>query len=99
MSKVLAVPAIFCIILLNVILPDNAEASNILMVFPIVSKSHFKVGEALTLGLARAGHDVTLLCPFPYKPALKNIQVIQLTGAIELSEGKSICSCLFTIRY
>lgn len=56
-------------------------------VFPAVSKSHFAVGEALTVGLAKAGHQLTLVSPYEYKTNLPNLEAVQLTGAIEKMEG------------
>lgn len=63
---------------------------NILVVSPAVSKSHFNVGEAISIGLSDAGHKVTLISPFDYKPKSANIEPVQITGAIEKSEGKPL---------
>lgn len=60
---------------------------NILVLAPAVSKSHFNVGEAITIGLAEAGHNVTLISPYDYKPKYGNIEPVQTTGAIETAEG------------
>lgn len=80
--------------LLLVVLTTNllllAECEKILLVFPAVSKSHFKVGEALMLGLADAGHKVTMLCAYDYKTSNPNVDVVQLTGALEIAEGINI---------
>lgn len=64
------------------------EGARILTVFPAVSKSHFAVGEALSVGLAEAGHHVTLLSPFAYESDLPTLEAVQLTGAIETAEGR-----------
>lgn len=64
------------------------SGANILTIFPGVSKSHFNVGEALVLGLAEAGHNITLITAYDYKPKVPNITVIQLTGAIESAAGQ-----------
>lgn len=74
----------------------NTWAYNILTVFPAASTSHFKVGEALVLGLAKAGHKVTLLSPYDYKTKQENVESVQLTGAIEAAEG-NICSIIFVL--
>lgn len=76
------------VLLLSFAFVTYVSASNILLVFPAVSTSHFKVGEALTLGLAKAGHNVTLICPYDYKTTVSNVEVIQLTGAIEIAAGE-----------
>lgn len=75
-----------------IIAPQSIQAARILSVFPAVSKSHFAVGEALTLGLARAGHEVTLVSPYDYKSPVATLDVVQLTGVEELAAGK------FTIK-
>ncbi len=61
---------------------------NILVVSPAVSKSHFNVGEAIAIGLSDAGHNVTLISPFNYKPKNENLEHVQITGALEKAEGK-----------
>lgn len=67
------------------------NSSNILVVSPAASTSHFKVGEAITLGLAEAGHRVTIVSAYDYKPKnVSNIESIQISGAIERAEGKML---------
>lgn len=68
---------------------SSISTSNILVVSPVASTSHFKIGEAITVGLADAGHSVTVVCAYDYKP--KNgskIESIQVVDAIERAEGK-----------
>lgn len=81
----------FCLKLLKVFwllcLCPLINPSNILVVSPVASKSHFIVGEAITIGLRDAGHDVTLISPFDYKPKNSNIEHIHITGLFELAEG------------
>ncbi|KAG4076739.1 hypothetical protein HA402_002026 [Bradysia odoriphaga] len=59
---------------------------DILVLAPAVSKSHFNVGEAISVGLAEAGHNVTLISPYDYKPKYRNIEPVQTTGAIETAD-------------
>ncbi|XP_037040608.1 UDP-glycosyltransferase UGT5-like isoform X1 [Bradysia coprophila] len=59
---------------------------NILVVSPAVSKSHFSVGETISIGLADAGHNVTLISPYDYKPKHRNIEPVQVTGVLEKAE-------------
>lgn len=75
-------------VIVLLLLLAHSYSYNILAVFPAVSTSHFKVGEALVLGLAKAGHNVTLISPYDYKTSQENVESVQLTGAIEVSEGK-----------
>lgn len=66
----------------------GVRAARILTVFPAVSRSHFAVGEALSVGLAKAGHQVTLIGPYDYQSELPNLQVVQLDGIIEVANGE-----------
>lgn len=77
----------FKVLLLLLSLCPLISPYNILVVSPAVSKSHFNVGEAFSIGLSDAGHNVTLISPFDYKPKNLNIEHIQTTGAIEKAEG------------
>lgn len=61
---------------------------NILVVSPAVSKSHFSVGETIAIGLSDAGHNVTIISPYDYKPNSPNIDHVQLTGLLEKAEGR-----------
>lgn len=75
------------IVLLLLTLCSLISPYNILVVSPAVSKSHFNVGEAIAIGLSDAGHKVTLISPYDYKPKNSNIEPIQTTGVLELAEG------------
>lgn len=39
-------------------------------------------------GLAAAGHEVTVLSPFPQSKPIKNYRDIHVEGIIEVMEGK-----------
>lgn len=86
------------IVCLAVSMP-HINCAKILLVFPAVSKSHFLVGEALTLGLAEAGHNVTILSAYDYKPKLPNVEAVQLTGVLEMAEGKHIFQIIHSYRH
>lgn len=68
---------------------QNAIVSSykILGVFPSMSKSHFIVGSALMRGLAEAGHEVTVLSPYPLSKPLKNYRDIDVQGIHQLIKG------------
>lgn len=80
-------PIIVALVATAVFVPRFGQAARILTVFPAVSKSHFAVGEALSVGLARAGHQVTLISPYDYKSPMDNLESVQMTGTIEIAEG------------
>lgn len=56
---------------------------NILVLSSAVSRSHFKVGEAIAIGLADVGHNVTLVSPYDYRPKNQNIEAVEITGLSE----------------
>lgn len=60
-----------------------------LMVLHTGSKSHHVVGEALAKGLTAAGHEVTLISPFPQKNPVKNLIDIDTPNTITIMEGES----------
>ncbi|XP_029726645.1 UDP-glycosyltransferase UGT5-like [Aedes albopictus] len=60
-----------------------SEGAKILGVLPMGAKSHFNIGSGFMKTLAEAGHDVTVISPFPLKNAPKNYRTIELTGLLE----------------
>lgn len=80
-------PLMVTIMVATVVIPQFGQSARILSVFPAVSKSHFAVGEALSVGLARAGHQVTLISPYNYKSAVNTLEGVQITGAEEIADG------------
>lgn len=74
-----------------------AAGARILIVFPVVTKSHFAVGEALADGLAKVGHQVTLVGPYVHKSNMTNMESVQLTGAVEAQEGRYFCVFTYSI--
>lgn len=55
----------------------------ILGVFPIPSKSHYYVGQALMQGLAEHGNDVTVISPFKEKKPIKNYNEIFIENSYD----------------
>lgn len=65
------------------------QAARILVFFPVPNTSHFKVGEGISLALAKAGHEVTMVSAYAYESNLTNLVSEVLIGAVELhAEGK-----------
>lgn len=61
----------------------------ILGVFPTMAKSHYITGSALMKGLAEAGHEVSVISPFPQSKPIKNYRDITVEGIVELMKGKT----------
>lgn len=63
---------------------------NILGIFPTMSKSHYIAGGALMKGLAAAGHNVTVISPFPQKTPIPNFRDYEILGIVEIVTSKYI---------
>jgi glucuronosyltransferase len=63
---------------LLVALLTTTQSAHILGIFPIPGKSHNIVFTALTRELARRGHHVTVISPFPEKKPIPNLTDIEV---------------------
>lgn len=59
-----------------------------LMISHTASKSHYAVCFALAKGLAGAGHEVTLVSPFPQRKPIKNIIDVETPNIITVMGGE-----------
>nr|QIK00364.1 UDP-glycosyltransferase [Xylotrechus quadripes] len=59
------------------------NGSNILVLFPMGSHSHFTLGFRLAKGLADRGHNVTFISPYPQKTRIKNLREISVEEIME----------------
>ncbi|XP_030373724.1 2-hydroxyacylsphingosine 1-beta-galactosyltransferase-like [Scaptodrosophila lebanonensis] len=59
-----------------------ATAYNYLVILPTAARSHYNVGSALAKGLANAGHQVTLVSPFPLKKPIQNIHDVPVPAIL-----------------
>lgn len=66
---------------------EQIESAKILGVFPMQARSHFFVGQAIMNALHEAGHDITLISPFPKQTPIENWRDIETTEMIELTKG------------
>lgn len=65
-----------------------AKCANILAIFHIPSQSHHILGSALLKTLAKQGHNVTMISPFPFKEKIENYTDIELKGFLQFKQGK-----------
>lgn len=56
---------------------ENVESAKILCIFHTMAKSHFMIGEAVAKNLLNAGHEITVISPFPQKNPLNNWRDIE----------------------
>lgn len=66
---------------------SQAWAYSYLVIANTAAKSHFYVGQALAKGLVGAGHEVTMVSPFPQKKPLKNFVDVATPNVITAMEG------------
>ncbi|XP_046736273.1 UDP-glucosyltransferase 2-like [Diprion similis] len=72
---------IILFVIMVTISPD--EAYRILGVFPLLAKSHYLMCEQLMKGLAKRGHVVDVVSPFPLKKPFPNYnEIINLEGFV-----------------
>lgn len=56
----------------------QTNGSRILGVFPTQCKSHWMIGHSVMKSLAKAGHSVTIISPFPLKTPIENYHDVSL---------------------
>lgn len=79
--------------LISSALLHTCGASRILALFPYPLKSHFIVFEALLLELAKRGHDVTVITPFPQPHNITNYHQTDASYCLQIP------SYLFELEY
>lgn len=83
----MCVPRLLLATPLLLVIISMADASRILVVFSIPTKSHIKMCEGISIALAEAGHEVTMVTPLEYhNPKLPNLVPVVLTGMSEKHE-------------
>jgi glucuronosyltransferase len=55
----------------------------VLGVVPFGSTSHFKIGHSIVKTLANAGHDVTVISPYPQHNKIKNYRDVDCSSVLE----------------
>lgn len=55
---------------------------SILSILPFGSKSHFAIGHAITKSLHNAGHEVTVISPYPQKKKIPNYHDIDVSSVL-----------------
>ncbi|XP_072381846.1 UDP-glycosyltransferase UGT5-like [Diabrotica undecimpunctata] len=78
MSQILG-KILLCLVFMVVVV----RCYNVLLVFPGLSHSHFKLGNSLGRALAKSGHEVTVVSPFEDKNPPSGYSEVMLTGFLE----------------
>jgi glucuronosyltransferase len=67
------------------------DGLKVLGVLVFGSKSHFAIGHGIVNSLHKAGHDVTVISPYPQKKPLKNYRDISTAELLKKhQEGKKL---------
>ena len=67
------------IFILFFVLFIEANGLKILGVLPVASKSHWVIGHEVIKSLVDAGHEATVLTPFPLKDKIRNYEEIDIS--------------------
>lgn len=78
----------YLVALLAAVLIQGGFTYNILGIFPTMSKSHYIAGGALMKHLAAAGHNVTVISPYPQSKKIPNFRDYEVLGVVEAFQSK-----------
>lgn len=62
---------------------SSADGLRVLGFLPFGSTSHFAVGHAIVESLLEAGHEVTVVSPYPQKNSIKNYRDISAKDSVD----------------
>ena len=62
---------------------SQVDGFKVLGVLPFGSNSHFAVGNSILKALHKAGHEVTVISPFPQKKPMENFREINTAEVLE----------------
>lgn len=68
-----------------------ASALKILGVFPTYAKSHWSIGSSVAKSLLEAGHELTVITPYPTKNPPKNYKEVVLDVEAYCKSYTCIC--------
>lgn len=88
---------VFCAIFLVII--GEANSLKLLLVSPIPIQSHYFIGNELGKGLARLGHNVTIIATYNEENPPPNYTTIYLDGLAESAISKYNLVNLAVVQY
>lgn len=62
---------------------SQIDGFKVLGILPFGSNSHFAIGSAILKNLHKAGHEVTVISPYPQKKPLKNYRDVSTADFLE----------------
>lgn len=83
---------------LLIFLLKSSSAANILAIFHTPSKSHLLLAQPLLFELARIGHEITVVSPFPEKDPPERYIDVPVPEVIEFTRGTTISYHFFLIK-
>lgn len=82
-----------CLAALAIGIFSTVNGFKVLGVLPLGARSHFAIGHAILKNLAEAGHDVTVISPYPLKKPIKNYRDISTKDILDKYEKGKIQFC------
>lgn len=76
------IPSLLALIAI-IVSVQHVNSYKVLTIFPMISRSHYIVGQALAKGLVAEGHEVTMISPFKEKQPIQNYHEVVLDGLAE----------------
>ena len=76
--KLIVFSAIFFVLIIK------SYSLKILALLPVASKSHWIIGHEIVKSLVDAGHEATVLTPFPMENPIKNYEEIDISKMTKL---------------
>lgn len=77
MVKLLCFVVAICAVLIE------ADAAKVLGILPFGGKSHFAIGHSIVMNLHKAGHDITVISPFPQKKTQERYRDISIKSIMD----------------
>lgn len=93
----MAIKFIMHVLLMTTVISESSSLQ-ILGLFPHPGLSHFHFFHPIMLGLAEAGHNVTVLSHFPDKHAPSNYKDLVIGGQTDLTNSVDLAVCNMIVR-
>lgn len=93
----MAINVIIHVLLMTTVISESSSLQ-ILGLFPHPGLSHFHFFHPIMLGLADAGHNVTVLSHFPDKNAPSNYKDLVIGGQADLTNSVDLAVCFLLCR-
>lgn len=77
---------LFSLVFALLALFNTIDSLKVLGVLPMGSNSHFAIGNSIIKALVEAGHEATVIAPYPQKKPMKNYRHINTKPLLDQHE-------------